>query len=178
MGANPRPGESHRAGIVTDTAVLVNFLRIDRMDLFADYSHEFTVTDHVAAEISYRYPEQKKRFASATAAGAVSQTSVTGSEEVFLFGSLAASGRLAAGECSAIAAAVYRRHILAFDDYQVARQARRIDPDLVVLETQDLMVSMIREGLLGIKEADGIKNDWAAQHRFRLNLRSFRDVCP
>lgn len=177
MRDNPSHGKSQLAIIVTDTSVLVNFLCIDRMDLFADYSHEFTVTDHVAAEISYQYPEQQKRFTLASATGAVSQTSVTSSEEVFLFGSLSASGRLAAGECSAITMAVHRQYILAFDDYQAAAQARSIDPDLVVLKTQDLMVSMIKEELLNIREADKIKDDWAERHRFRLNLRSFQDIC-
>ncbi len=40
------------------------------------------------------------------------------------------------------------------------------------------MLSMIGEGLLGIEEADRIKDDWAARHRFRLKLRSFRDLRP
>ena len=39
------------------------------------------------------------------------------------------------------------------------------------------MVSMIGEGLLDIIEADSIKDEWAARHRFRLKLASFRDVC-
>lgn len=36
--------------------------------------------------------------------------------EIALFGALSASGRLGTGECSAIAVAVHRRHILAIDD--------------------------------------------------------------
>ena len=53
------------------------------------------------------------------------------------------------------------------------------DPTLCILTThpQDLMVSMIREDLLDIAEADRIK-DWAVRHRFRLKLRSFREICP
>ena len=56
-------------------------------------------------------------------------------------------------------------------------QAWRADRTLRVLTTQDLMVSMIGEGLLDIIEADSIKDEWAARHRFRLKLVSFRDVC-
>ena len=37
--------------IALDTSVLINFLCIDRMDLIARYSHQFIVTDHVAAEV-------------------------------------------------------------------------------------------------------------------------------
>ena len=88
------------ATIVMDASVLMNFLRIDRMDLIAGHSHDFVVTDHVAVEISDRYPEQQQRFSEATDQGAVSQTSITRPEELSLFGSLAGSGRLGAGECA------------------------------------------------------------------------------
>ena len=46
MGASPS------TVVVTDASVLVNFLRIDRMDLIAGHSHAFIVTDHVADEVS------------------------------------------------------------------------------------------------------------------------------
>ena len=156
----------------------MNFLCIERLDLFARHSHKFVVTDHVAAEVTDRYPDQRKRFASAIDTGALWQESITSSAELSLFGSLSASGRLGAGECSAIAVAVHRRLMLAIDDRQAIVQARRTDQSLRILTTQDLMVSMIGEGLLGIEEADHIKDDWAARHRFRLKIRSFRDMCP
>ncbi len=168
----------HPEIIVTDASVLMNFLRIDRMNLIADHSHDFIVTDHVAAEVSDRYPEQRQRFGEAANRGAVSQTSITSLEELALFGSLSASGRLGAGERSAIAMAVHRRYALAIDDRQATVQARRTDRTLHILTTQDLMVSMIGEALLDIVEADSIKDEWAARHRFRLKLNSFRDICP
>ena len=171
-------GPSPSTVVVTDASVLVNFLRIDRMDLIAGHSHEFTVTDHVADEVSDRYPDQQQRFASAVEAGALSRQRVTSPAEVALFGTLSASGRLGAGECSAIAVAVHRRHILAIDDRRATIQARRADRTLRVLTTRDLMVSMIGEGLLDIVEADSIKDEWAARHRFRLRLESFRDFDP
>ena len=164
--------------VVTDASVLVNFLRIDRMELIAGHSHEFIVTDHVADEVSDRYPDQQQRFASAIEVGALSQQSVTSPAEVALFGTLSASGRLGAGECSAIAVAVNRRHILAIDDRRATSQARRADRTLRTVTTLDLMVSMIRQGLLEIAEADTIKDEWAARHRFRLKLDSFQDFYP
>ena len=164
--------------IVTDASVLMNVLRIDRMDLIAGHSHDFVVTDHVAAEISDQYPEQQRRFADAIDAGAVLQTSITNPEELSLFASLSSSGRLGAGECAAIAVAVHRRHTLAIDDRQATTQARRTDRTLRILTTQDLIISMIGEALLDISEADRIKDEWAAEHRFRLKLNSFRDICP
>ena len=171
-------GPSPSTVVVTETSVLVNFLRIDRMDLIARHSNAFVVTDHVADEVSDQYPDQQRRFASAVEAGALSQESVTSRAEIALFGTLSASGRLGAGECSAIAVAVHRRHMLAIDDRRATTQARRVDRTLRILSTQDLMVSMIGEGLLDIVEADSIKDEWTARHRFRLKLGSFRDVCP
>ena len=162
--------------VVIDASVLINFLRIDRMDLIADHSHGFVVTDHVAAEISGRYPDQQQRFALAINTGAISQVSITNPREIAVFGSLSQSRRLGAGECSAIATAVCRQHILAIDDRRATTQARRASQTLQILTTQDLMVSMIGENLLDIPEADSIKDDWAIQHRFRLKIQSFQDI--
>lgn len=118
----------------------VNFLRIDRTDLLARHSHDFIATDQVAAEITDRYPDQRQRLDSALASGAISETRVTTSEEIELFGSLLATGHLGTGECSAIALAVHRRYILAIDDHLAATHARRADTTLRVLATQDLTV--------------------------------------
>lgn len=172
----PAVGDARPAIIVTDTSVLINFLRIDRTDLIAGHSHDFLATDHVAAEISDRYPEQQQRFAAALDAGIIVETRVTGPEELHLFGTLFATGRLGAGECSAIVLAVHCGYILAIDDRLATRHARRIDAGLRILSTQDLMVSMIREGLLEIEDADRIKQEWATRHRFRLGLASFQEL--
>ena len=169
-------GEHQPAIIVTDASVLINFLRIDRADLLVGHSHTFLATDHVAAEITDRYPAQQQRFAAALASGAISETRVTTPEEIRLFGSMFAAGRLGAGECSAIALAVQRRYILAIDDRLASTHARRADATLRILSTQDLVVSMIREGLLDVVEADRIKHEWATRHRFRLKLDSFQNL--
>lgn len=161
-----------------DASVLVNFLRIDRVDLIAGLPHQFTVTDHVADEVSDRYPEQRERLLAAFDAGILSEIAVTRPEELSTFGSLSASRRLGAGECSAIAVAVHRRHILAIDDRQAIIQAQRTDQSIHIVTTKDLIVSMIRAGLLTVTEADAIKHKWATKHRFRLKLDSFHDLLP
>ena len=169
-------GEHRATIIVTDASVLINFLRIDRTDLIARHSHAFIATDHVAAEITDRYPDQQQRFAEALGAGALAEARVTTPEEIELFASMLATRRLGAGECSAIALAVHRRHILAIDDRLAASHARRADATLRILATQDLVVSMIREGLLDVAEADRIKREWATRHRFALKLDSFQSL--
>ena len=162
--------------VVTDASVLINFLRVNRMDLIADHSHDFVVTDHVAEEVTSHYPDQQRRFVLAINAGAVSQVSVSKSREIAIFESLMQSRRLGAGECSAIAMAVCRQHVLAIDDRRAKAEAQRTDQALQILTAQDLVVSMIAENLLGIPEADSIKQEWALRHRFRLKLRSFREA--
>ena len=71
--------------MVMDASVLINFLRIDRMDLIAGHSHDFVITDHVAVEITSRYPDQQQRLASAIDAGAITQESITNPREIALF---------------------------------------------------------------------------------------------
>ena len=113
--------------IVTDASVLINFLRIDRIDLIAGHSHSFLVTDHVANEVSDRYPDQQRRFASALDSGTLAPVPVAAAEELRLFASLSATGRLGSGECSAIAASVQRGYTLAMDDRVANRLVCRLN---------------------------------------------------
>ena len=165
-----------RATVVSDASVPINFLRVDRMDLLADHSHDFVVTGHVAEEISGRYPDQHERFALAIRSGAISEVTVSSPGEMAIFESLMQSRRLGAGECSAIAKAVCGQHVLAIDDRRATSQAQRTSEALRIVSTQELMVWMIAENLLDIAEADRIKNEWALRHRFRLKITSFREV--
>lgn len=64
--------------VITDTSVLVNFLRIDRMDLIARNSHRFMITDHVMEEITDRNPEQQARLNTALADGTLEVITVSG----------------------------------------------------------------------------------------------------
>ena len=169
-------GERQPAIIVTYASVLPSFLRIDRIDLLACHSRAFLATDLAATDITDRYPDRQQRFAAALAAGTISETRVTSPEEIRLFGSLFATGRLGAGECSAIALAVHRRYVLAIDDRLATTHARRADATLRILATQDLVVSMINQGLLNIAEADRIKQEWATRQRLRFKLGRFRDL--
>jgi len=164
--------------VVTDTSVLVNFLRIDRMDLVAANSFDFLVTDHVSDEITDTYPDQLTRFQAALSQGILSQVSLTDPQELALFGALSASGRLGLGECSAIALAVHEDHMLAIDDRRAAAEARRTHAQLQIVKTQDLVLTMIQEGLLTVVQADAILNDWAQNHRFTLRIGSFAELLP
>jgi predicted nucleic acid-binding protein len=149
--------------VVADTSVLINFLKIDRMDLVGRYPGRFLATDHVESELADDYPEQKARYHAAVAAGLLDTCSVSDPAEAMLFGRLGPGVRLGAGECSAIAVALTRGYAIAIDDSRAIKVARReaelVGGRLVVLQTQEIMVALIQASVLTVDEADQIKAD-------------------
>ena len=166
--------------VVADTSVLINFLRIDRMDLIGQYPEPFIATDHVAGEIADAYPDQQARYAAAVSAGYIAEESVTDPKEVDIFLRLGKSGRLGAGERSAIAVALNRAYTLAIDDSRALSRAIHeagiSGHSLHSIRTQDIVVSLIRAGKVTVQEADAIKEAWANHHRFRLKIATFGDI--
>lgn len=169
-----------RAIVVADTSVLINFLRIDRMDLFGVHPALFIATDHVAAEIADTYPDQQACYQAALIFGQVTQQRVDDPVEVEIFLRMAQRGRLGAGERSAIAVALNRGCALAIDDSRAIQRALEeagiTGNPLPILRTQDIVVELIRGGIVSVEAADAIHADWAANHRFKLKIRSFRDL--
>jgi predicted nucleic acid-binding protein len=88
--------------VVADTSVLINFLRIDRMDLIGAHPASFIATDHVADEIADAYPDQQARYDAALSGGQIEQHRIDDLSELEMFIRLAERGRLGAGERSAI----------------------------------------------------------------------------
>ena len=162
--------------VITDTSVLINFLCIDRMDLIARHSHRFMITGHVVEEITDHYPEQQARLNAALADGTLEEVTVSGDVALHLFRTLSETGRLGAGESAAIACAIANNYAIAIDDRAAANQARQLKPELVVLGTQEIMVHLIRLGVIDLTEADGVKDTWAEQYRFRLAIGSFSEL--
>ena len=62
------------------------------------------------------------------------------------------------------------------DDRRAAKYALSVASDLLILGTKGLVVEMIRQDIISVAEADGIKKAWEEHHRFRLKIRSFADV--
>ena len=163
-----------RAIVVADTSVLINFLRIDRMDLIAAHPGSFIATDHVAAEIADTYPEQQARYAAALNAAQITEQRIDDPAELELFLRLATKGRLGAGERAAIAVALNRGCALAIDDSRAIRRALQEaalgENALSILRTQDIVVELIRRGVVSVETAD------ATNHRFKLKIASFQDL--
>lgn len=151
---------------VLDTSVLINFLRIERMDLLRRHSLNFIVTDHVVSEITGHYTDQKRHLRYSLHDGTLQQMTIKSTDELKLFGSLIATRTLGGGECSAIALAVHRNCVLAMDDRRAIKHAHSINQNLKVITTPDLLQSMIDQKLLSQYEATAIKDQWARKHRF------------
>lgn len=162
--------------LVTDTSVLVNFLRIDRMELLGDLPCRFLVTDHAASELTDFYPEQVERYEAALAIGHVEACTVTDEAALDIFGRLTGTTRLGIGESATIAHAMVTGAGVAIDDRRAINEAQRLAEGLVIVRTADLMVRMIQRAILTIEDADAIKDDWAANHRFRIPVASFAEI--
>jgi predicted nucleic acid-binding protein len=166
--------------IVADTSVLINFLRIDRMDLIAAHPASFIATDHVAAEIVDAHPEQQARYAAARNAALITEQRIDDLAELELFLRLGAKGRLGVGERSALAVALNRKCTLAIDDSRAIQRA--IDEagiggnPLLIMRTQGIVVELIRKGIISVEAADAILVDWATNHCFKLKIASFQDL--
>jgi hypothetical protein len=146
--------------VVADTSVLINFLRIDRMDLISHHPQRFLATDHVEAEITSDYPDQRTRYQAAVVSGQLDTCSVVDPDEVTLFPRLRPGERLGAGECSAIAVAINRKYPIAIDDDRAVKRAvREMGAKLEVVKTVDVIVTLIRTGVLNTDAADQIKDE-------------------
>lgn len=76
---------------------------------------------------------------------------------------LGSEQQLGAGECSAIAVAIDGNRA-------VKRAIREVGAKLEVVRTADLMVSLIRAGILDVAAADRIKDDWTQYYRVKSFL--------
>lgn len=162
--------------VITDTSVLVNFLVLDRVSLLAGLKdHRFTVTEHVRAEITSHYSEQIQRLEQAFKDQIINEIRVDDFLELKLFAELSAMG-LGIGECSAIAVAVNRGHVLAIDDKRAIKKLKSMGHSVLILTTESLIVRLVNEGVLTIVEADAMKSEWESNHRFRLAFSSFREI--
>lgn len=161
-----------RENVVIDSSVLVNFLRIDRCDLLGAHPHFlFLVTGHVRREITI--PDQVTRLDAALAGGILQETTANAIDETALFAELTL--RLGEGESAAIAAASKRGLRVALDDRTAKKVAALHCIAGHVLDTVDLMVSLIQAAVLDVAAADLIKADWEANHRFTLRFASFAE---
>jgi predicted nucleic acid-binding protein len=166
-----------RERVITDTSVPINFLAVDQASLLLDHPHfHFFLTDHVRIEVTEHYPEQFARLEAILSAGSLQQLTVNTPEELGIFAALTLERRLGPGECAAIAAAVYRGCGIAIDDRAAIKQVTRLYPNIRVETTQSIVAGLIKSGHLSVAAADELKDRWQNHYRFRLPIRSFREL--
>ena len=70
--------------VIVDTSCLINFLIVDRMDIFGALSgYAFVVPNHVVAEV--KDPAQRTRFEAALKTGALTEIEITDLAEIELY---------------------------------------------------------------------------------------------
>ena len=160
--------------IVLDTSILLNFVKIGRVELLGQLGTSVVLLDQVFDEV--RRPKQRKVVKDAVTASTLDLQSVRNPVEVALFTELRAGGRLGAGECAVLAVALTRNWVAGLQDRRAGTEGQRRCEDLVLYQTEDLVLKLIKSGYLTIEEADGFLVEWATKHRFRSRVTSFRDL--
>ena len=157
--------------ILLDTSVLLNFVNIGRLELLGQLDTPIVLFDQVLDEI--KRPRQREAVEDAMAAGLLDLQSIRNPVEVALFADLRAAGRLGAGECAVLAVALTRNWIAGLQDRRARLEGQRRRKGLVIYQTEDLVLALIRAGHLTVEQADGFLAEWATQHRFRSRFTSF-----
>lgn len=158
--------------IVLDTSVLLNFVKVGRIDLLGNLGTLIFLPDQVFYEV--RHPGHRDAVKDALDSGILYLQSVRNPVEVEIFAELRKGGRLGAGECSVLAVAINRNWIAGLQDQRARKEGRRLDSDLELCQTEDLVLRLIRTRDLTFDEADRFLTEWATKHSFRSRLTSFR----
>ena len=159
--------------IALDTCVLLRLFNVGREDLLGALSmFSWVVVDAVEAEITY--PDQQRRLGQLFQAGVVRREALD-AEGLALFVEL--RGTMQDGEATALAWAVRNGASVASDERKSFRiEAVRRLSEHRLLTTPGLFALAIHAGALSINEADVLKADLEANHRFRMHFSSFSEV--
>ena len=157
--------------IVIDTSVLLNFVNIGRIGLLACLGTTVVLLDQVMAEVLR--PEQIEQIEEAIRTDTLELHRVTDPDELLLFVQLTNAGRLGPGECAVLATAVTRHWIAGLQDKRAIREGKRHNKNLVLWQTEDIVLELIRNGYLTVEEADGFLEEWKEKYRFRSHFNTF-----
>lgn len=169
--------QDERIIVVSDTDVVINFLRVQRLDLLCGQSNfRVVVTEHLLGSSGILGEltdlTQAAEAEKAVAAGLMEAIALTEPNELALFATL--NQFLGRGESAAIAVAASRGWTVATDDRLAQRECeRRLGPNRT-LSTPSILLDCIRNGSLSVADADNIKDQLASQ-RFIMKFATFAD---
>jgi predicted nucleic acid-binding protein len=161
--------------VFVDASTLINFLRIDRLDLLTECWTKLSIVEEVLSEIVDS--DQLAILQKALDAESINIYRVTDLNDIELGTTLYDKHGLGRGEAFSFVAAKREKATLAIDDGRAIKQASRHVPGVPILKTPDMVVRAIRLSRLTISEADAIKSEWAVKYRFRLAFESFSELC-
>lgn len=159
--------------VVTDTSIVLNFLKIGRPDILENHrTYRFVVTEHVRGEVEF--PEQEQLLDEALERGRIELVEVTDPEALAIFAELDLV--VETGEASCIALAQTRGWMLATDEGGRTRAevVRRLGAGRLVT-TKDVLRQAILDGRLTVEQADELKAEFAKK-RFVMPFASFREL--
>lgn len=167
------PAESEKYEVVVDTSLLLNFLKIGRLDLLCrGAGYRITITEHIRAEV--KKPKQAMMLEEAIESTWIEEVTLDDPRGLEQFAVL--EGVLGRGEAAAIALAESRGWALGLDEKGRARREAeaRLGRDRI-LNTPGVLLRCIRREELSVEDADRLK-DRLAEARFAIRLESFRDL--
>ena len=164
------------ATVVLDTSVLLNFVKIQRIDLLGSLGVPILLLEDVLAEVTH--PAHRAIVDRAVADGVLLRETVSDLAEVTLFAELAQSGRLGPGERATMAVALTRGMAAAIQERPAQAEMHRRDRRARIVTTEDIVVHAIRSGTVGLPEADAMLVEWRKRHRFASRVVTFRQFFP
>lgn len=156
--------------VIVDTSCLINFLIVDRMDLFgALRGYTFVVPNHVVAEVTD--DTQRACLAAALAAGVVTEIEITDLAEIETYVSLRRV--LGDGESACLAVAATRGWVMAADEKgRLRREVSERLGETALVNTPGILLSAIQEGILTADEAEALRAV-LARNRFVMDIPPF-----
>ena len=158
---------------IVDTSCLINFLIVDRMDIFGALSgYAFVVPNHVVAEV--KDPAQRTRLEAALKTGALTEIEITDLAEIELY--VALRRILGDGESACLAVAATRGWVMAADEKgRLRREAYERLGEAYLVNTSGILVSAIQEGILTADGAEMLRA-MLATHRFVMDTSPFAEL--
>ena len=159
--------------VITDANILINFIKIDRLDILQQLQmYAFYIPEEVYGEIID--PEQRLVLDQALAQGWLRKTVITDLNELLFYSQY--RRQMGAGEAACLAIATCRQWIMACDERRlIPKEVQRKLGKGYLLNTPDILVKAIHEGILTVSQADAIKGS-LEQNRFAMRFASFRDL--
>jgi predicted nucleic acid-binding protein len=159
--------------VCVDACVLINLAIVGRVDLLGQiHDMAFHVPQEVLDEITI--VEQRNQVENVVKSGALMLAQIDAVDELQAFAEY--SGQFGKGESACLAIASCRKWVIATDETKDKRLSREIAAKgIEVLNTPGLLLKAIRQGVLSVNDADGIKVE-LERHRFKMSFDSFRGL--